>query len=236
MIDIALATKYRVDSVIRTVKSILDTTDELGRICICYDSDDDETIAAKDKILQLAPNNIKLSVSPVNGSCVKAINHSIGKTKADYVCLIGDDAIFKTKHWDTLSISLFDKNPDYHCLTFFTDKEKLRKTFKVFYYPFFCVFKRDALIKLNGMDEKYVRAAADQQLAVDMLLNDMLMMICKDIVIEHDRQQDKLIKKNKRQGNKDNQLFKKRWLPKKNMILEKYEKVKDKWGKLVSIF
>jgi GT2 family glycosyltransferase len=237
MIDIALATKWRVDKLTRTIQAFVDNTDDLGTICVTYDSDDAETHAARDDILKKFPDKVSFDVCNIPGSCTRAMNKSIEKTKTKYIGLFGDDTIVRTKGWDTLSMNLFAKNTEYQCLSFCTKPgADLRKVFGIFYYPAFCVMERSSLIKIGGgFDERYIRCAGDKQLAIDMLLNDMLMMVCDDIVMEHirDGDTDRLFQHTKGLRHKDESLFRKIWEPKTKMLKNKYSSVKDKWGILL---
>jgi hypothetical protein len=233
MIDIALATKWRVDKLTRTIQAFVDNTDDLGTICVTYDSDDAETHAARDDILKKFPDKVSFGTCDP-GSCTRAMNKSIERTKTKYIGLFADDAILKTKGWDTLSLSLFDKYEEYQCISISdTRTPSITQELRHIHYPFFAIFERQALMQLGGYDERYPRSGADKQLGVDMLLNDMLMMVSDEIVVKHIRDNDRCFKNNRAQGPIDNKLFNKLLKANKDMVIKKYKAVEDKWALLV---
>jgi hypothetical protein len=120
-IAILLPTRNRPDSLKRFWDSIVETSDDLDSISLYLYMDDDDSLSPP-VAAQLAkdfPN-----VFPFMGPRIlmsKMANVLFSKAKGDIMFLGGDDLIMKTKGWDTVVRSSFDKIEDKIALFYGTD-------------------------------------------------------------------------------------------------------------------
>ncbi len=108
LISIILPTRHRVDSVNRLFDSIESTVDEIDRleIVLYIDYDDFESQVIERSVLNLVKLIGKRTImGEMTRQCYTA-------SSSQYIFLLNDDAVCRTKGWDTRILRAFDKYPD----------------------------------------------------------------------------------------------------------------------------
>lgn len=238
MIDIVLASKFRVNRLLKTVDNLLDhATNVDTKLILVADIDDNDTVVA---VKDLAAKNLNKITYLINeksseGSVI-AFNSGTAVATQKYVLWFADDNKLECHGWDDLAIQLLEENPEYCCLSIrasVNDNYVLPWTDAEYGHSF--IINREKFKELGYFNTIYKRYYSDPDFFLHMICSQELIMVSKDIVFTHMVEHDKLFEVNNvcAPGGIDSKTFWDKWTPRQNEVIEKFEKIKDKWGKLV---
>ncbi len=180
LISIILPTRHRVDSVNRLFHSIEATADKADRleIILYIDNDDYESQALEKSGLNLVKLvGRRTSMGEMTRQCYEA-------SSSPYILLLNDDAVCRTKGWDTRILGVFDKYPDGVALVWCND------LFRGSDIPNFPTLSRDLCKLIGGIcPEDYNRDYIDTHL-LDLFrklyaLGYYRFEYLEDVIIEH---------------------------------------------------
>ncbi|MFZ3072825.1 MAG: glycosyltransferase [Thermodesulfobacteriota bacterium] len=180
-ISVILPTRGRSEILKRHLESMVQTASGIKdvELILCMDEDDAESRGVTHPGIDI----IKI-IKPHGRPLGEILRHGYGACSGQYVLLMNDDAVYRTKGWDSAIIEAFERFPDNVALVYGNDLDQGEKV------PTFPALSRKACELMNGVcPAQYLNLHIESHILdifrrLKALGHDRIVYL-KDVVFEH---------------------------------------------------